>query len=357
MSIWRWAEHFSRTPAAHRVTLGEGNTPLVRSRRIGPEGGLDHLYFKLEGANPTGSYKDRFGAAAVSDMLANGRSSALGTSSGNTGSAVAAYCAAAGIPCEIAIVETAPADKLRQMMAYGATICRVRGMGLDPEVTRRVMDIQQRMSEGPDAQVLISAYRYSPAGMAGVQTISYELAEQARSIDHVFVQAGGGGLALAIARGFEDLVDRDRLERSPAIHCVQPVGNDTMAGPLREGADGARDCGRCTSRISGLQVPQVIDGHETVPACRASGGSGFLVTDEATLRLHGRLAVEEGLFVEPAAAVGLAGALQARARGEIGGNQVVVCILTGIGFKDVASVDLMLEGVECPLVDVEAMGR
>src|SRR6186713_2129820 len=107
MSIWRWADLIEPIPAAARVTLGEGNTPLVRSRRIGPAAGLPNLYFKLDFATPTGSYKDRFAAAAVSHMVASGQSRCVATSSGNTGSALAAYCAAAGIGCRIAIVEAA----------------------------------------------------------------------------------------------------------------------------------------------------------------------------------------------------------------------------------------------------------
>src|ERR1041384_2165247 len=131
MSIWRWPDVAAKAPAASRVTLGEGETPLVPSRRIGPSAGLKHLYFKAEQSNPTGSYKDRFASLAISDMIANGRTRCVATSSGNTGAALAAYCAAAGISCEIAIVETAPATKLRQMAAYGASIYRVRGFGLD----------------------------------------------------------------------------------------------------------------------------------------------------------------------------------------------------------------------------------
>src|SRR5947209_5008049 len=108
MSIWRWAEWMDAVPEEARISLGEGDTPLLRSRRLGPSCGLEHLYFKLEFANPTASYKDRFAVTAVSHMKAAGRTRCVATSSGNTGSALAAYCAAAGIECLIAIVEGAP---------------------------------------------------------------------------------------------------------------------------------------------------------------------------------------------------------------------------------------------------------
>src|ERR1700677_322743 len=116
----------AKNEAESQFGLGEGQTPLILSRRIGPSIGLRNLYFKLETVNPSGSYKDRFAAAAISLMLREGKKRCLATSSGNTGSALAAYSAAAGISCDIVTVETAPSEKLRQMAAYGARIFKVR---------------------------------------------------------------------------------------------------------------------------------------------------------------------------------------------------------------------------------------
>ena len=96
MSIWDYADWLEPIPAAARVTLGEGHTPLVRSRVLGPSVGLKNLLFKLDYCNPSGSYKDRFAAAAISHMVADGQERCVATSSGNTGSSLAAYCAAAG---------------------------------------------------------------------------------------------------------------------------------------------------------------------------------------------------------------------------------------------------------------------
>lgn len=355
--LWRWADDIEAPPSEHRVTLGEGATPLVRSRAIGPSVGLNELYFKLESSNPTGSYKDRFGAVAVSDMVAHGKRRCLATSSGNTGAALAAYCAAAGLECAIAIVETAPEDKLRQMLAYGARLWKVRRFGLDADVSARVFELLREQSRRADSQVQISAFHYSPVGMSGVQTIAYELAEQTPgAIDHVFTCAGGGGLTLAVTRGFRRLVETGRLDRSPAVACVQPEGNATIAGPLRAGAERAVAVA-CTSRISGLQVPTVIDGDQTLAAVRASGGDGYLVTDEEVWRLQARLAREEGLFCEPAAVVPLAGVLQARAAGRLAPHDRVVALVTGSGFKDAASVERMTADRPCPLVTADELAE
>ena len=221
MSLWEWADDIAPVPAEHRITLGEGNTPIVHSRRIGPALGLSRLYFKLESTNPTGSYKDRFAAAAVSDMKARGKTRCVATSSGNTGAALAAYCAVINMTCELAIVETAPSGKLVQMLAYGAKLARVRGFGLDTEQTIRTFEGAKARGSTADAAFQISAFHYSPVGMSGVQTIAYELARQLPDgIDHLFACAGGGGLGLAIARGFERLVATNRYRRGPAIEFV-----------------------------------------------------------------------------------------------------------------------------------------
>lgn len=352
MSIWRYADLITDVSEASRVTLGEGQTPLLRSRRIGPAAGLHNLYFKLETGNPAGSFKDRFAAAAISRMRADGKTRCIATSSGNTGAALAAYCAAAGIECWIAIVETAPAGKLRQMLAYGANIFRVRRFGLDPDISERTFAELKRIGGRSDSAVQISAYHFSPDGMSGVQSIAYELAEQAsRPLDHVFAPAGGGGLCVALARGFSQLVAQGRLDRTPAVEVVQPEGNDTIATPLRRG-DAQAQTVSATTRISGLQVPNVVDGHGAVTECRDTGGSGHAVPDELIWDLQRRLAVEEGIFTEPAGATALAGALQAAREGRIRPDAHIACLVTGTGFKDEASIDRMLQDRDAPLRDL-----
>lgn len=350
MSIWRFAESLDLVPAAARITLGEGNTPLVRSRRLGSSLGLTNLYFKLEICNPTASYKDRFAAAAISHMVADGKKRCVATSSGNTGSSLAAYCAAAGIECLIAIVEGAPEGKLQQMLAYGAKLYRIRGFGIDPDITRDVFARVRHAGSQLGSATQVSSYTVSAPGMSGVKTLSYELTEQAEAPpEHVFCPAGGGGMALAVARGFADMVQAGRLKRSPRVEVVQPAGNDTIATPLRTGANEAREV-QCTTKISGLQVPNVMDGHMTLAECRATGGLGHAVPDEAIWEIQARLAREEGIFCEPAGATAVAGAVQALRDGLVDPMATIVCCVTGSGFKDPASVERMLAGASCPVV-------
>lgn len=347
MSIWSSTPSYSPPlPAEMQLTLGEGKTACIPSRSIGDSLGLTQLFWKLETVNPTGSYKDRFAAVAISYMQSMRQHTCLATSSGNTGASLAAYCAAAGIRCRIAVVETAPRAKLQQMMAYGAEIQRVRRFGVDPDVTREVFELLQQQSQQPGFALQISAYRWSPLGMQGVESIGFELSEQFdKKVGHVFCPAGGGGLTLAVARGLT------RADGEGAVHCVQPTGNDTIASPLRDGAMEARDVA-CDTTISGLQVANVIDGNEVIAACRQSGGTGHAVTDDEVFAAQKRLAREEGIFCEPAGAVALAGVIRASQRGELDPDTRVICLITGSGFKDAVSIERMNSDLDCPLVDV-----
>ncbi len=353
MSIWNWQQAFDGVAAGYQISLGEADTPILKSRFIGPRVGLKNLYFKIESANPTGSFKDRYAALAVSHMLANEQTKCLATSSGNTGAALAAYCALANIECHIAVVEDAPLGKLQQMLAYGATIHRIEGFGTQPETTQAVFDELETASSADNAALQISAFRYSPVGMNGLKSLSYELQTQLPDgIDHVFCQAGGGGLALGVAQGFLDIGKSAGRFSPPRVHIVQPEGNDTMASALRFPDDSPRAVD-CWTRISGLQVASVVDGPEAVDACRKTEGNGFLVIDDTVWECQRTLADTEGVFCEPAGAVSVVGAITAFQMGHVQADDVVVCPITGSGFKDPASVSRMNEDRDCPSLSLE----
>ena len=139
-SIWHYIDQLPFVKEEYRISIGEGQTPLVRSKFIGPSLGLKNLFFKLENLNPTGSYKDRFAALFVSMMAEKKASHCVATSSGNTGAALAAYCAAAGIKCYLAVVDGAPLPKLQQMQIFGGEIIIVDQFGIDVTITNQVFE-------------------------------------------------------------------------------------------------------------------------------------------------------------------------------------------------------------------------
>jgi threonine synthase len=354
--IWRYVRHMPEVSASNRITLGEGGTPLLRSRSIGPSLGLTNLYFKLEQLNPTGSYKDRFAAAFVSMMKQQGGRLCIATSSGNTGAALSAYCAAAQIRCVLVIVDGAPHAKIRQMQLYGAETIMVKGFGKDTAVTDEVFGQLKSLSSELRVPLPVSAYAFCPEGMQGVQTMICEIMDVLPP-RHVFSPAGGGGLTLAMARGGSIHSAETGMSEKISIHCVQPEGNDTIATAIRAGLPGGTAVPASTTGISGLQVPGVLDADEVVQACRASGGNGHVVSDEEVFHWHRTMAQREGIFCEPAGAVALAGLAGAVARGEVGRDDRIVCLVTGSGFKDMATVERRFGLPEIVTISPEQMVR
>jgi threonine synthase len=315
-------------------SMGEGNTPLVPSTRIGPSMGIEHLFFKLESCNPSGSYKDRFVVGEVRNVIHCGKKLCVATSSGNTGSSLAAYCARAGLSCLIVVNATAPSGKLAQMQAHGAHVLLVDGFVTSPQITEDVFTVlSQATSEGP-AALVVSSYRSCPIGMAGVETISRELCEQAPvDIQNVFVPMGSGGLFTAVCRGF---ASGDSI--IPRIHAVQPAGCATVVGPFQRGENSIRPIESMT-RISGLSVPFDIDGTLALEHLQKFGGQGFAVTDDEVFEAQRDLFEKEGIYSEPAGAAALAGLQRAIRERTLDGGQSAICLVTGHGFKDPVAVE------------------
>ncbi|WP_236974187.1 pyridoxal-phosphate dependent enzyme [Membranihabitans maritimus] len=345
--IWKYKEFWPEVDPVDLVTLGEGNTPLVPSVHLGKEFDIPNLYFKLETGNPTGSYKDRFAASALTHLVKNRARLCLATSSGNTGAALAAYSARSGLPCFLVIVDGAPSGKVNQMKGYGAKTLMVQGFGIDEVVSEDVFRSLKQFGLGMKSEVQISAYSYSPQGMMGVESIAFEIAEALpENCVKVFSPAGGGGLTLAIGKGFLEWGERDKSYRLPELYCVQPEGNNTIAGALINGQEKANPIKESKTKISGLQVPNVIDGNQTIEVCRRLNGGGEIVMDQQVFELQKALAFKEGIYCEPAGAVSLAGAIKARKAGVVNKSDSVVCVITGHGFKDPQSLQRMIKKEE-----------
>jgi threonine synthase len=286
------------------------------------------LFFKLENCNPSGSYKDRFVAAQISHIMRNGVNRCVATSSGNTGSSLASYCARYGLACAIVVNENVPVGKLEQMQAYGARVLRVRKFVTSTEVTDAVYSTLTEMSRESGLSLVVSAYRYCPHGMAGVEQLSTELRRQLKEpIDHVFVPIGGGGLYCAVCKGFQ------RVAHRPQVHAVQPRGCATVVAAL-ERADGIVTPVDSTTAVSGLSVPFDIDATLALRYLRDYDGRGFAIDDEEILSMHRLMIRKEGILCEPAGATAAAALGRAVDRGVVQRNQTIICLVTGHGFKD-----------------------
>jgi threonine synthase len=310
------------------ATMGEGNTPVVESARIGPRLGV-RLLFKLEMCNPTGSYKDRFVAAQIAEFRRRATQACVATSSGNTGASLAAYCARYGIACAIFVNEQAPAGKLQQMQAHGARIFRVRDFVVCPQVTERLYRRLNNMAETEGIPLVVSAYAYCSDAMRAVQAIAAEIGDQFRErIDHVFVPVGAGGLFTAVSRGFA----QSDLPR-PRVHAVQPRGCDTVVSAFEQNRDHILPV-KSTTRISGLSVPFDVDASTALRELRTGGGMAIAVEDEQVYATQRMMLREEGIWAEPAGATALAGCVRALHERKIQSGETVVCVVTGHGFKD-----------------------
>lgn len=331
--------------------FGEGGTPLVESARIGPSLGL-RLRFKLEICNPSGSYKDRFVAAEMEASMRRGMRACVATSSGNTGAALAAWCARANLPCAIFVNELAPAGKLLPMRAHGVRVFRIRDFITSPEVTAQVYARLERMAEAGRIRLIVSAYRYCPEGMRGVEEIAGELLAQERGgVDHVFVPVGGGGLFAAVCQGF-----RRGTGRLPRVHAVQPEGCATVVAAYRENRQNILPVAS-TTRISGLAVPFDLDAGLALAQLRANGGRGIAIADEEVFTAQRRMLREEGIWCEPAGAAALAGCLRAHEQGWIAPGATVVCLVTGHGFKDPASLAAAVPEGDIAVIDQADIGQ
>ena len=349
--IWRYAARLPLSDERRIVSLGEGDTPLLPSARLGPDAGLHNVFFKNEGLNPSGSYKDRIASVGMSLLRQLGKGAWSAVSSGNAGAALAAYGAKAGADGYLFTLERAPRAKVAQIMAYGPRVMAVRGLGYDPKVEAATWTNIRALCQAHDWQMLITACSDSPAPMEGAKTISYELCAQLPDApDIVYVPVGGGGLISMIWKGFREWRAAGYSAKLPKLVSVQPQGCDPINQAWRRGGP-VQALDDCLSAVSGIILTDPPDGELVLEALRESGGWAVSIPDDATYAAQAALARHEGLFVEPAAAVTWAAVEADLREGRLSGGESIACILTGIGFKDSAAIERMTADTALPLID------
>lgn len=307
------------TDATPMITLGEGDTPLVRSVRLEREVGCKALYFKLESCNPSGSFKDRGMVVAVAKAVEEGSSAVLCASTGNTSASAAAYAAHCGLQSYVVVPHGRIAEgKLAQTVAHGARIIAIEGSFDD--ALRLAREITARH---PIALV----NSVNPNRIEGQKTAAFEIADVLEDAPDVLsIPVGNAGNITAYWRGFVEYYQREETSRKPSMWGFQAAG----AAPLVAGHPIAQP----QTVASAIRIGNPASWQGAIAARDESGGEIRAVTDEEILDAYRRLAQEEGIFCEPASAASVAGLLKsARADADLSGK-VVVCIITGSGLKD-----------------------
>jgi threonine synthase len=281
------------------VTLGEGNTPLLHAPRLSTHFGVD-LWLKWEGANPTGSFKDRGMTVAVTKAVEAGAHTLVCASTGNTAASAAAYAARAGLTAIIVVVRGAAAGpKLAQVRAVGGRVVEIEGTFTDAFAHAEELGARE-------GHALVNST--NPHRLEGQKTAAFEILEQLGGAPDVLtLPYGGGGNTRAYAMGF---LERGRL---PRLHPVQAAN-------------------RAQTVASAIRIVEPVHKREAEAFVDQSGGSVLTVDDGEIIAARDLLGREEGLFCEPASAAGIAGLKQGSARE----GERVVCVITGHGLKDPA---------------------
>lgn len=321
--IWAFAGLLPAAGIGHRLTLGEGHTPLQRARRLGRELGLPELWLKNETVNPTGSFKDRMAALSISRAAADGARGILVVSSGNMSSSMGAYSAAAGLPVTVVVSPTANPARLEQFRLTGAEIEVVPG-GDEAKMTAAVALARSRDRCNVTAP-------YYPLGIEAVKTIAYEMVAQLGRVPGVVaVPTGYGSLATAFHRAFEEMKAMGRVDRMPRLLAVQSAASPSVVDAFDRGLEEAEP-GPATSICSGINQEVTLQSRAVLAALRATGGGAVAVPDAAILAARARIARTEGILVEPTGAAAVAGLTAAP--GLLRPGEPVVAVLTGTGIR------------------------
>ena len=305
---------FALPPLDLSVSMGEGWTPLVRSRSGGP-------LYKLEYLFPTGSFKDRGSVLVMTEAKNLGHGTVVQDSSGNAGASVAAYAARCGISATVIVPRDTAEAKRKQIEIFGATLEVVDG--------DRMAAASMALSLSETAYY--ASHVWNPLFLEGTKTVAFEIWEQLgfRAPDVMVVPAGNGTMLLGVFKGFKELLQRARIRRLPRIYAVQSSRCSPLYAEWNEtGEKTFRD-----TVAEGIAITAPPRMKEMVDALRVSRGDVVVVDDENILAEEERLALEEGFLVEPTAAAASAAERFLRTRGVITSEETVVVPLTGSGLK------------------------
>jgi threonine synthase len=333
--LHKYGELLPVTASTPMLSMGEGDTPLVKSNRLGRELGCPELYFKLEGCNPTGSFKDRGMVVAIAKALEEGSIAVMCASTGNTSASAAAYGAYCDLPALVLIPKGDVAlGKVAQAMAYGAKIVLIDGNFDAALKLARDFTNRHRIT-------LVNSV--NPNRLEGQKTAAFEVADALGDApDYLFIPVGNAGNITAYWRGFREYRQMERTTRLPRMMGFQAEG----AAPIVRGFPIANP----QTIASAIRIGNPASWQSALEARDQSDGVIDMVSDAEILDAYRLLASREGIFGEPASAASLAGLIKKVKQGLNLSQQCVVCIITGTGLKDP---DLAVSSITAQTVEIE----
>jgi threonine synthase len=306
-------------PTTPHLTLHEGSTPLIEAPRLAEWTGVERLFLKFEGMNPTGSFKDRGMVVAVAKAIEAGARTVLCASTGNTAASAAAYAARGNLRAVVILPggKVAP-GKLAQAVMYGARVVVV-------EANFDVALSLARDAAEKAGAVLVNSV--NPYRLEGQTTAAFEICDELGDApDTLALPVGNGGNITAYWLGFRRYHDIGRSERLPRVLGVQAAG----AAPLVHG----HPIDNPETVATAIRIGKPATWDPAIAAARDSGGAIMASSDEQILEAYHEIAQREGVFCEPASAAGVAGLRFAVRHGKMSGKGISVCVLTGNGLKD-----------------------
>jgi threonine synthase len=339
--IWRFRALLPLGQEVKPVSLGEGGTPLVKTKNLAKETGLRNLYVKNEGQNPTGSFKDRGMTVSVTRAIQSGVRVLVCASTGNTSASMSAYAARAGLGAAVVVpAGKVAAGKMVQAAAYGATIVRVDGTFDDA-----LSMLLKSVADLSDFAVMNSV---NPYRLEGQKTLAFEVFEQLGFVvpDYLVLPVGNAGNISAIWKGFKELRRAGITSKTPRMVGVQAEGASPIARAFWKGSEKVEPVNNPDTVASAIRIGKPASWKKALNALSESEGMALTVSDDQIIKARRMLASREGIFVEPASAAPLAALMEIS--GKLEKDSIVACVGTGNGLKDQESVEVDLDGT--PLV-------
>jgi threonine synthase len=353
--LWKYKEFLPITDYSKVVSLDEGGTSLHKCNKLARRMGIEELYLKDETRNPTGSFKDRPASVAVSKALEFNAKTLVIASTGNAAASAAAYAAKAGTKCVVIIPERVPTSKISQILTYGALVVKVKGAFSNAYELAR--NASQKYGWCNVTTVMMS----NPYQVEGDKTVSYEICEQMRwkVPDWIAIPIGAGPLLVGVWKGFVEFRKLGLIEKLPSMIGVQVESCEPIVKAFRDGKSIVEPWPLEPKTVAGGVADPLRgytqDGSLTLKVIRESNGLAASVSDQEVLEAVMDLGRNEGVLAEPTGAVAVAGVKKLIEEGKIPRDEVVVCLVTGHGLKDMGPVANLFKDPPTIEPDVEAL--